>query len=35
MGDLVAAMDDGKVPLAQQNQLLALLTPMKPQIVGQ
>ncbi|HEY7872621.1 MAG TPA: group 1 truncated hemoglobin [Rudaea sp.] len=35
MGDLIAAMDDGKVPLAQQNQLIALLTPMKPQIVGQ
>jgi hemoglobin len=35
MGDLVAAMDDGKVPLAQQNRLIALLTPMKPQIVGQ
>lgn len=35
MGDLVAAMDDGKVPLAQQNRLIALLVPMKPQIVGQ
>lgn len=35
MGDLVAAMDEGKVPLAQQNRLIALLTPMKPQIVGQ
>jgi hemoglobin len=35
MGDLVAAMDEGEVPLAQQNRLLALLTPMKPQIVGQ
>jgi len=35
MGDLVAAMDEAKVPLAQQNQLIALLTPMKPQIVGQ
>ena len=35
MGDLVAAMDDLKVPLAQQNKLIALLTPMKPQIVGQ
>jgi hemoglobin len=35
MGDLVAAMDDAKVPLAQQNQLIALLAPMKPQIVGQ
>lgn len=35
MGDLVAAMDDARVPLAQQNQLLALLVPMKPQIVGQ
>ncbi|MBS0569901.1 MAG: group 1 truncated hemoglobin [Proteobacteria bacterium] len=35
MGDLVAAMDDGGVPLAQQNQVIALLVPMKPQIVGQ
>jgi hemoglobin len=35
MGDLVATMDDLKVPLAQQNKLIALLTPMKPQIVGQ
>ena len=35
MGDLVAAMDDVKVPLAQQNKLIALLAPMKPQIVGQ
>jgi hemoglobin len=35
MGDLVAAMDDLKVPLAQQNKLIALLAPMKPQIVGQ
>jgi len=35
MGDLVAAMDEAKVPLAQQNKLIALLTPMKPQIVGQ
>lgn len=35
MGDLVAAMDDARVPLAQQNKLLALLVPMKPQIVGQ
>ncbi len=35
MGDLVAAMDEGKVPMAQQNRLLALLVPMKPQIVGQ
>lgn len=35
MGDLVAAMDDSKVPLAQQNRLIALLTPMKSQIVGQ
>ena len=35
MGDLVAAMDDGMVPLAQQNRLIALLAPMKPQIVGQ
>ncbi|HST29140.1 MAG TPA: group 1 truncated hemoglobin [Rudaea sp.] len=35
MGDLVAAMDEAKVPLAQQNRLIALLTPMKPQIVGQ
>jgi len=35
MGDLVAALDDVKVPLAQQNKLIALLAPMKPQIVGQ
>lgn len=35
MGDLVAAMDEAKVPLAQQNKLIALLTPLKPQIVGQ
>ena len=35
MGDLVAAMDDLKVPLEQQNKLIALLAPMKPQIVGQ
>ena len=35
MGDLVMAMDEDKVPLAQQDRLLALLTPMKPQIVGQ
>ena len=35
MGDLVMAMDEDKVPLAQQNRLIALLTPMKPQIVGQ
>lgn len=35
MGDLVAAMDDAKVPLAQQNKLIAVLAPMKPQIVGQ
>ena len=35
MGDLVAAMDDLKVPLAQQNKVIALLAPMKPQIVGQ
>jgi len=31
----VAAMDEVKVPLAQQNKLIALLAPMKPQIVGQ
>jgi hemoglobin len=35
MGDLVAAMEEAKVPLAQQNKLIALLAPMKPQIVGQ
>jgi hemoglobin len=35
MGDLVAAMDEAKVPLAQQNKVIALLSPMKPQIVGQ
>jgi hemoglobin len=35
MGDLIAAMNDLKVPLAQQNKLIALLAPMKPQIVGQ
>jgi hemoglobin len=35
MGDLVAAMDEAKVPLAQQNKLIALLAPMKSQVVGQ
>ena len=35
VGDLVATMDQLKVPKAQQNKLLALLSPMRPQIVGQ
>jgi hemoglobin len=33
--DLVAAMDQLKVPRASQKKLIALLAPMKPQIVGQ
>ena len=35
VGDLVAAMDQLKVAKASQKKLLALLSPMKPQIVGQ
>jgi len=34
VGDLVAAMDGLKVPKPSQKKLLALLSPMKPQIVG-
>ena len=33
--DLVAAMNSLKVPKASQDKLLALLGPMKPQVVGQ
>ena len=33
--DLIAAMDDLKVPKASQDKLLGLLGPMKPQVVGQ
>jgi hemoglobin len=35
VGDLVSAMDELKVPKVKQNKLLALLSPMRPQIVGQ
>ena len=33
--DLIAAMDELKVPKPSQEKLLALLGPMKPQVVGQ
>ena len=33
--DLVATLDELKVPKATQDKLLALLAPMKPQVVGQ
>jgi hemoglobin len=33
--DLIAAMDELKVPKSSQDKLLALLGPMKPQVVGQ
>lgn len=33
--DLVAALDELKVPKSSQDKLLALLGPMKPQVVGQ
>jgi hemoglobin len=33
--DLIAAMNELKVPKASQDKLLALLGPMKPQVVGQ
>jgi hemoglobin len=35
VGDLVASLDELKVPKASQKKLLALLSPMRPQIVGQ
>lgn len=35
VGDLVGAMNDAKVPKASQKKLLALLSPMRPQVVGQ
>ena len=35
VGDLVGAMNDAKVPKATQKKLLAILSPMRPQIVGQ
>ncbi len=35
VGDLVAALDDAKVPKPTQKKLLALLSPMRPQVVGQ
>jgi len=33
--DLIAALNELKVPKASQDKLLALLGPMKPQVVGQ
>jgi hemoglobin len=33
--DLIAALDELKVPKASQEKLLALLGPMKPQVLGQ
>jgi hemoglobin len=35
VSDLVAAMDEIKVPKPSQKKLLRLLAPMRPQIVGQ
>ena len=35
VGDLTGAMDDAKVPKTSQKKLLALLSPMRPQVVGQ
>ncbi len=35
VGDLVGAMDEAKVPKPTQKKLLALLSPMRPQVVGQ
>ncbi len=35
VSDLVGAMNDAKVPNATQKKLLALLSPMRPQVVGQ
>ena len=35
VGDLVAALDFYQVPQQEQNDLLAILGPMKPEIVGQ
>ena len=35
VGDLVGGMDEAKVPKATQKKLLALLWPMRPQVVGQ
>jgi hemoglobin len=35
VGDMVGAMKDAKVPKATQKKLLALLSPMRPQVVGQ
>ncbi|MGH8040810.1 MAG: group I truncated hemoglobin [Rudaea sp.] len=35
VGDLAAALDDAHVAKASQERLLALLAPMRPQIVGQ
>jgi hemoglobin len=35
VGDLVAALNDAKVSKANQKELLALLSPMRPQVVGQ
>jgi len=34
VADLVSAMDEVKVPKTSQKKLLALLAPMRPQIVG-
>ena len=33
--DLIGTMNDAKVPKATQDKLIALLVPMKPQVVGQ
>ncbi len=33
--DLIAAMNELNVPKASQDKLLAILSPMKPQVVGQ
>ena len=35
IGDLVGAMNDAKVPKATQKKLLAILSPMRSQVVGQ
>jgi hemoglobin len=35
VGDLVAALNDAKVSKSNQKELLALLSPMRPQVVGQ
>ena len=35
VGDLAGAMDDAKVPKRTQKKLLAILSPMRAQVVGQ